>query len=186
MSEMLICETCGREFPKHRKTARFCSGTCNRTMWYKEYVERGKVNKHPIIKTPKVKVKKEIEISNCLVCNAEFRKTRRDKLTCGRACANRITYLRKTNRLKENYVNFDKPIVNNISKEIEPYLLDWKRRRFMLNETDLFRAIDLWDRIFPNKFLSDGIEREELFEGIITDLILYYKKNKKACKDILL
>lgn len=133
-----------------------------------------------VVKARKVKVKKEIPIVNCLVCNAEFRKTRKDKQACSRECANRLTYLRKTNRLKENYVNFDKPILNNISKEIEPYLLDWKRRKFMLNEMDIFRAIDLWDKIYPHKFLSDAIEREELFEGMITDIILYYKKNKNS------
>ena len=180
MSEMLKCEHCHKEFRKLRKTARFCSPECNSKQWYIDYKERGGLPKFKVEKPKRSRKKKEIPIANCIVCGGEFRKTREDKKTCSRACANRVYYLKKSGKLKTDWVTKNWSFNNDIAKTIEPYLLDWKRRRFMLNEIDLFRAIDLWDMIYPQRFISDGADRVELFEGMITDIILYYKKNKKV------
>jgi hypothetical protein len=173
VSVVLICEWCEKEFSKIRKTAKYCSQDCNAKAWYKRHKERGYVKKE---KKPKIKVRKEIVIENCVVCGAEFRKTRKDKTTCGRSCSNKLHYLKKTGALAETYKTSNVVGKVDIANEIEPYLLDWKRRRFFLNEMDLFRVIDLWDKLYPSKFISENIDKTEMFEGMIMDLIFHYKK----------
>jgi hypothetical protein len=32
-------------------------------------------------------------------------------------------------------------------------------------------VIDLWDKLYPNKFIAENMNREEVFEGMIMDLI---------------
>lgn len=176
MSETLTCQWCKKEFTKHKKTAKYCSVDCNAKAWYDNVKVNGYVKKE---KKVKYKDKKEPVIDNCFVCGAEFRKTRLDKTCCSKVCTNRLYYLKKTGAIQEKWMSsYTTPNID-IANEIEPYLLDWKRRRFMLNEIDLFRVIDLWDKLYPNKFISDNMDRTELFEGMIMDLIFHYKKHKK-------
>jgi len=40
-------------------------------------------------------------------------------------------------------------------------------------------VIDLWDKLYPSKFISENIDKTEMFEGMIMDLIFHYKKYKK-------
>ena len=183
MSDMLKCEYCGNEFKKIRKTARFCSQECNSKQWYIDYKARGYVAKNPKTTKPKKREKREAEIVSCVICGNEFRKQRKDKITCSRPCANRHWYLKKLGVIRETRVTQTTLIGEEMAKEIEPYLLNWKRRRFMLNEIDLFKAIDLWDKIRPNKYIPDVVDREQLFEEIITDLILHYKRYKSNKHD---
>ena len=174
MSETLTCQWCKKDFLKIRKKAMYCSQECNARAWYDNIKVNGYVKKE---KKSKVKEKKETIIAKCVVCGAEFRKTRNDKTTCGRVCSNKLYYLKKTGVVQEKWTTSYISPSYNISDEIKPYLLDWKRRRFMLNEIDLFRVIDLWDKLYPNKFIAENMNREEVFEGMIMDLIFHYKKN---------
>jgi hypothetical protein len=178
MSAILKCEYCDKDFVKKRRTSRYCSRKCGTRAWNKNFKLNGYVKKNKKKEERSGYKKREIIIANCPICNSEFRKTRSDKMTCGQVCRNKFYQLKKrgvvAQSFKNNYVSVDNIIVD----ELKPYLLDWKKRKFLLNEIDLFTVIHLWDKLFPYKFIPDNINREELFEGMIMDLIFHYKKYK--------
>ena len=178
MSEMLTCNHCGKEFKKVRKTAKYCSQECGAKQWYIDFKARGRVNKFDKEKPKYKREKKEKPILECVICGNEFRQTRIDRVTCSRECVNRLWYLRRSGKIKAQRKERKSNVNNAAAEKMEPYLLDWKRRRFMLNEIDLFNAINLWDMIYPNRYIPDVVDREQLFEELITDLILHYKRYK--------
>ena len=156
---ILVCEFCNKEYEnKSRKTTRFCSKECSGKSWAS--------------KNPYVHKKKAPEKVKCEYCSKDFMRTRSDRVVCSKECWYFYNKKRKGNIGSGIETESDYLIL------LRDHLIDFKRRRFMLNEVDLFRVINLWDYIYPSRIMYEMDSNEEVFEAMLLDLMDYYKKNK--------
>jgi hypothetical protein len=153
----LVCSYCETNFNSVKKTTKYCSQRCR---------SNDKRGVNVFVKT----------ISQCAVCNGDYLKTRRDKITCNKSCASRLKLLKRNVNYKPRY---ESPLLLELYKEIVPYVQDWKKRQFFFTEADIFRVIDIHDKIHPNRYLSDSVKKELIYEQMVTEIILWCLANKK-------
>lgn len=162
---MLKCEYCGNDFKKARKKSKYCSPFCSTKAWYiKKKIENG------------IGATKE-----CVVCKTLFIKTRKDRICCSSDCSKRYSYT--VFRTKETL----KPqeVFGGFNNRVEEFLIECKRKRFYFDMIDIFKLVDLHDKIYPSKWLPDSnSDREKYFEEMLNDLINFVKKNKQIKDDL--
>jgi len=69
--EEAICEYCGNKYPKHRKLQRFCNNKCRMKWWIRQ--QHG--GEDP-----------DYGMTNCVICEKEFQKTRPWSKYCSPDC----------------------------------------------------------------------------------------------------
>jgi hypothetical protein len=96
-----------------------------------------------------------MERENCKRCGVSFVKTRRDKMTCSTKCSN--LYSQKMGRMgltkpKPRGVRVRKsnPDLVQVYKDVEEFVLYMKGKNFKANEIDLFRLVDVYDKVYPD------------------------------------
>jgi hypothetical protein len=114
-------------------------------------------------------------IAECIICGTKFLKTRRDRVRCSATCI--IPEESRKYRIKIRNKKRDKLL--SISKN---YCDDIKRRGYYLNEADIFRLIDIHDRIWPGRTINDSVRKDLLYEQLLTEVILWTIKEEKKLK----
>lgn len=87
----------------------------------------------------------------CKKCGTPFLKTRKDKLTCSRVCS--ALYSQKMSRMgltKPKPRRSKNPDLLKVYKDVEEFVLYMKSKNYKANEIDLFRLVDVYDKIYPS------------------------------------
>ena len=84
------CEICQTSFEARTTIIKYCSPKC------------GKLAKASKAKTANEANKKDVEIAQCIVCQADFEKIVYNKVTCGEACHNTVKARRDKQRAIDN------------------------------------------------------------------------------------
>jgi DNA-directed RNA polymerase subunit RPC12/RpoP len=119
------------------------------------------------------------QLFKCLNCGTEFIKSRKDKMCCSKYCSVRFYY--KINK-KEILDKVNNDAISRFIKEnksnkeiVEDLLQDFKRKSWYVDSTDIFRLIDVYDRVFPEKFLPNK-EPQLIFIKMVAELHDWLKK----------
>ena len=168
----LTCAFCEKQFlQKTKKKSDYCSSLCRSKAHYH-------LSRHGVITTEKEINTKIIEI--CPICNGEYIKRRADKMTCSKSCSSKLSH-RKNGHTKSTRGGSKKKELANkeFNLELKGYLTYLKRKCFYLDETDIFKAINFWDTLYPSRYIPESGDRAMFFETMVLELILYYKKTTK-------
>jgi hypothetical protein len=171
VGDSLICNWCEEDFTqKAKRKSKYCSKLCAVKSAYHK-------NKFGFRMTEKEAVAMRSEIHLCPICGNEYIKNRVDRETCSKSCSS-LMWQRKNKDIKKSYNRKKEEVDKNTLSDILALLLDLKRKSFYINEIDIFKIISLWDVIYPNRELNKNTPHAALYERMITDLMLYYKRYK--------
>lgn len=166
---MLKCEECGKEYMRVKKTSKYCSSKCVSKAWYRR------------TKNEKKEVEGIGKTADCVVCGKLYIKTRKDKLTCGKSCSTRYATLKwKTKETLNANEIFD-----SFNDKVEEFLYECKRKCYYFDAVDIFKLVDLHDKIHPSKWLPDSnSDREDYYQEMLIDLINFVKKNRELKNEV--
>jgi predicted nucleic acid-binding Zn ribbon protein len=106
------------------------------------------------------KVKNKGGIIDCPVCGKPFVITRSDKKVCSNKCSYRL-WSNNGNRVNNKKLKN----INLIEKDIENLFNEMKRKSWYAEMHHIFTAIDLYDRIYPDRSMPESVEK--IFEKVI-------------------
>jgi predicted nucleic acid-binding Zn ribbon protein len=109
------------------------------------------------------KNKNKSEIIECPVCGKPFVLTRSDKKACSPKCSNRLWY--HTNDINFKIRNKKINNINLLEKDIEKLFNEMKRKSWYAEMHHIFTAIDLYDRIYPDRSMPESVE--SIFQRVI-------------------
>jgi hypothetical protein len=144
---MEICRICNQKEVSDEKNIYLVLGVCSSSCRRRHYYLRRK-NQLDYDR-----------VANCLNCGSVFIKTRVDKVACSRNCSSVISAKRRT-RGRKRRANVD-----IIKMDLKKLFEGMKRKSLYVDLSDIFMAIDLYDRIFPNKKMPESVEA--IFQKVI-------------------
>lgn len=109
-----------------------------------------------------------VSIAKCIICGEEFIKTRKDKVCCSAACSSRKRKIKKNNERNIKLMS-----------DIENFLHYMKSKSHYAELPDIFRLLDLHERLFPSTFIDDDADKELIFSKLYMEIIDSYKKSFK-------
>jgi len=154
-----FCIVCGDQFQASRIDKMCCSKTCGATYAYR--------------KRSGIAISDKYKTKICTSCNNEqplrnyYKRGKSHYPTC-KTC------------LEEMYPDrfeIEKLKINNL-KDIEEFLMKLKRQAYYADQIDMFRLIDLHDRILPTK-LIDLDNPIEVLSQQFEDVAFWYKHKKE-------
>ena len=91
------------------------------------------------------------QIKRCASCDAEFLKNRTDRIACSRKCSAKLSYrkTRKALKQKKDKVKIKSHYNQKIYDEVTVFIFKIKRQSFRADAIDIFRLLDLFDKVFP-------------------------------------
>lgn len=107
------------------------------------------------------------EVAKCPRCGDKFLK-KSGRSTCSRTCSLKI--INKS------------PINVPLYIEAKLYHGDLIKKAYYLDEVDIFKLIHIYDKIWPERVIYDGIRKDLLYEQLITEIILWTKSQEKKIK----
>jgi len=99
-----------------------------------------------------------VQIKNCDWCDAEFLRTRFDKKTCSKKCSAAFSYSKHSKNYKSNKQKKEIKAVEvkikfykdqAIYDEVNQFIFQMKSQHFIADAIDVFRLVDLFDKVFP-------------------------------------
>jgi len=115
--------------------------------------------------------KVEVELRTCIICEEEknvnefysYKKIRYNQ-------CKKCIYAKKARERYEETLKIPK-----YYKELEKFVLYVKRRNYMVGHSDIFRLIDMFDKVFPSANVPTG-DNEYVFNKIFFRLAKQYDK----------
>jgi len=111
------------------------------------------------------------ETGLCAWCGAEYIKTRSDKMTCSKRCStgwsnrSELVVIRRIKRIEKE---------KKIRDEVKSLLMEFKRKAWYIDHADIFKLINTYDKVFPDKSLPKR-KPELIFIKMTGELIDYLK-----------
>ena len=103
----------------------------------------------------------------CKECGKDFVSKKRNTKFCSHKCSVKTRM-------------FNKKTSNSVYNEAVSLLKSLESKGWWVDDIDIFKLIDVWDKIYPGKTLDPAVKDMNLFyEQIITEIILWCKATKK-------
>lgn len=168
--EVRNCLVCGTEFLVTRVDRKCCTQVCSSSL-----ASRRNYIKKKEAKLVQPRKEGEPGFRECNFCNEvkpieEFYYYRESRHKQCKSCVyqkSRARYVKKTRERSA--------VDETLYSDLYDYLQYMKRKRFMANEVDIFRLIDMYDRVFPMALIPSDDDSEEVFNKMFYKLAKHYQ-----------
>jgi hypothetical protein len=165
------------EFQQTRKDKKCCTQPCSSTYSARKNAVKRKEEKKNLIQPRRIDEDREKLCNVCEVVKPieEFYFNKGSRYKQCRSCVynkSRARYVRKMRELN----GIDKTLLI----DLESFLMSMKRKRFMANEVDIFKLIDMYDRVFPTGLIPVSDDPELTFNKMLYKLAIHYRVEKTS------